>query len=115
MSDQSPLVLTHAIIAETNRKCPKWAEYNGAAPPSLTPASTSPPQTPTIGSGAGFQQGPEFSPNNPGPSSIRAQSQFGYAAAVPSPLATSPPFTASDLADDGESGVPKLKLSLKKS
>jgi len=98
---------------KTNRKCPKWAEYNGAAPPSLTPASTSPPQTPTIGSGAGFQQGPEFSANNPGPSSIRAQSQFGYSAAVPSPLATSPPFTASDLAD--ESSVPKLKLSLKKS
>jgi len=103
------------LQTETNRKCPKWAEYNGGAPPSLTPASTSPPQTPTIGNSAGFQQGPEFPANNAGPSAIRAQTQFGYAAAVPSPLATSPPFTASDMGDDGESAVPKLKLTLKKS
>lgn len=103
------------LQTETNRKCPKWAEYNGAAPPSLTPANTSPPQTPTVGSGPGFQQGPEFPANTPGPSSIRAQTQFGYAAAVPSPLATSPPFTAPDVANDGESSVPKLKLTLKKS
>ena len=112
-TSRTPFVLI--IDAETNRKCPKWAEYNGAAPPSLTSANTSPPQTPTVGNGGGFQQGPDFSANNPGPSSIRAQGQFNFAAAVPSPLATSTPFTASDAADDGESSVPKLKLTLKKS
>lgn len=51
-----------------------------------------------------------------GPSSaIRNQpSMFGYGAAIPSPLATSPPFTASDLMEDGAAPAPpKLKFKLK--
>lgn len=108
---------------KTNRKCPKWAEYNGGAPPTITPTGTSPPQTPSLGGNLSFTKGPDL-PSLPmnaaaGPSpAIRNQpSMFGYAAAVPSPLATSPPFTASDLREDGSASAlaPKLKLTLKKS
>jgi len=107
---------------KTNRKCPKWAEYNGGAPPTITPSGASPPQTPSLGGNLSFTKGPELPslPMNAAgpPSAIRNQpSMFGYAAAVPSPLATSPPFTASDLIGDGSVSTPppKLKLTLKKS
>jgi len=106
---------------KTNRKCPKWAEYNGGAPPTISGSATSPPQTPNLGASLSFSKGPESLSVGVGGSvsAIRNQSStFGFAAAVPSPLATSPPFTASDLAEDGTGAIsapPKLKLTLKKS
>ncbi|KAI5897841.1 uncharacterized protein SCHCODRAFT_02610400 [Schizophyllum commune H4-8] len=94
---------------KTNRKCPRWAEFNSATPPMPvpTPASnnagpasvTSPPPP----GGMGFNRGPAF----------------GFPAAVPSPLATSPPVSAMDVDDDmgssSQTGGPKLKLTLKRS
>ncbi|KAF7307124.1 DUF3591 domain-containing protein [Mycena indigotica] len=82
---------------KTNRKCPRWAEFNTPGPntPSGQPAN---------------------SPSVPG----RAiNSAFGFPAAVPSPLATAPPMSTEESAApspaaSGSSTVPKLKLMLKK-
>ncbi|KAJ7070815.1 TAF1 transcription initiation factor TFIID subunit TAF1 [Mycena amicta] len=82
---------------KTNRKCPRWAEFNTAAGPS-TPAGL--PATPSI---AGSR------PINPA---------FGFPAAVPSPLATATPMATEESAAasaGGSASVPKLKLTLKKS
>ncbi|KAF8898960.1 TAF1 transcription initiation factor TFIID subunit TAF1 [Infundibulicybe gibba] len=79
---------------KTNRKCPRWAEFNsGTAPvpstPSTSAASPPPPASPS----------------------------FGFPAAVPSPLATSPPVSAmEDPVPPTPSGLgPKIKLTLKRS
>ncbi|KXN88735.1 hypothetical protein AN958_06602 [Leucoagaricus sp. SymC.cos] len=104
---------------KTNRKCPRWAEFNnGAAPPPLTPSAsaTSPPPPTAPGlANLGFNRGPPT-----GGSSL----SFGFPAAVPSPLATSPPMLAGD--DDGgtmlppgtpsssTAAAPKIKLTLKR-
>lgn len=94
------------FLIETNRKCPRWAEFNsGTAPAPATPTSvTSPP------------------PNSAGMSSLsgfnRASGTLGFGAPVPSPLATSPPVSAMedvDLAAPGTPSAPKIKLTLKRS
>jgi len=89
---------------KTNRKCPRWAEFNsGAAPVPSTPGSaTSPPATPNLPN-LGFNRG-------------LPSTTFGFGAAVPSPLATSPPVSAME---DHESvpptiSAPKIKLTLKR-
>ncbi|KAK2461592.1 hypothetical protein APHAL10511_006055 [Amanita phalloides] len=87
---------------KTNRKCPRWAEFNSGTapvPPTPTSSATSPPP---MGGGLG---GMGF--NRPGGSS------FGFPAAVPSPLATSPPLSAMD-EDATPSSGPKIKLTLKR-
>lgn len=83
--------------AETNRKCPRWAEFNsGAAPlPSSTPAAT----PSALPGNLGFNRGP------------------GTPAFAPSPLATSPPMMS--MADEVPStptpvAAPKIKLTLKR-
>ncbi|KAF9229061.1 TAF1 transcription initiation factor TFIID subunit TAF1 [Gyrodon lividus] len=91
---------------KTNRKCPRWAEFNSGAPPiSATSASASSP--------------PPMTPSAPGLSGFNRPSQnasFGFGAAVPSPLATSPPVSAMEDAEPSPSGsAPKIKLTLKRS
>lgn len=92
--------------AETNRKCPRWAEFNSGAPPvPTTPSATSPPPvTPNTSSFSGF--------NKPS-----QNVSFGFNAAVPSPLATSPPVSAMEDVEPSmtpSSAAPKLKLTLKR-
>ncbi|KAF8846178.1 TAF1 transcription initiation factor TFIID subunit TAF1 [Paxillus ammoniavirescens] len=93
---------------KTNRKCPRWAEFNSGAPPvPATPASASSP--------------PPMTPSAPGFSGFNKPSQnasFGFGAAVPSPLATSPPVSAIEDVDPTltpSSSAPKIKLTLKRS
>ncbi|EPQ61383.1 hypothetical protein GLOTRDRAFT_15237, partial [Gloeophyllum trabeum ATCC 11539] len=106
---------------KTNRKCPRWAEFNSGAPPA-TPSATSPPAgsppTPSLGN-LGFSKSSDsvFSPTL-GPSS-RPGTSFGFPVAVPSPLATSPPLSAVNDSDlppptTGGGSAPKIKLTLKK-
>lgn len=104
---------------KTNRKCPRWAEFNSGSPPLPTPAASSPPATSPGGPGFGFAGGSDslFSPA--GATSLRPNPSLTLGSHGPSPLATSPPVMAMD--DDDEvpptpSGSgPKLKLTLKKS
>ncbi|KAI0066428.1 hypothetical protein BV25DRAFT_1820368 [Artomyces pyxidatus] len=91
---------------KTNRKCPRWAEFNsGQPPPTPTPggsgsAASPPPSTPGLGS-VTFAL----------PDTLNALRGYGHPAAVPSPLATSPPVMPMD--EDGPStSAPKIKLSL---
>ncbi|KAG5644596.1 hypothetical protein DXG03_008074 [Asterophora parasitica] len=92
---------------KTNRKCPRWAEFNsGTAPatPLASGSATSPPPASVSLPNLGFNRGP-------------SASAFGYG---PSPLATSPPMSAMDLGEDAipptPSGLnPKIKLTLKRS
>ncbi|KAF8224254.1 atypical/TAF1 protein kinase [Tricholoma matsutake] len=87
---------------KTNRKCPRWAEFNsGTAPVTPTPSgsATSPPPTTGNLPNLGFNRGP-------------SNASFGFPAAVPSPLATSPPMSAQE--DDALAPAPKLKLTLKR-
>lgn len=104
---------------KTNRKCPRWAEFNsGTIPPPLTPSAsaTSPPPPTAPGlANLGFNRGPPVGGSN---------LSFGFPAAVPSPLATSPPMQGMD--DDGGAmpppgtppsstvAGPKIKLTLKR-
>jgi hypothetical protein len=112
MSTSFPLIhelyLVTPFLIETNRKCPRWAEFNsGTAPVPATPTSvTSPP------------------PNSAGMSSLsgfnRANGALGFGAPVPSPLATSPPVSAMEDVDLTVPGTPsgsgpKIKLTLKRS
>ncbi|KAH9913336.1 atypical/TAF1 protein kinase [Epithele typhae] len=113
---------------KTNRKCPRWAEFNSGNPPlpaaavpggaSSPPAGTAPAAsgTPTLPS-ASFSLGDSLG------NSLRAPSFAG--AHGPSPLATSPPVMAmeqdeDDEDDEGDSapgtpaGMPKLKLMIGK-
>ncbi|KAF8349699.1 TAF1 transcription initiation factor TFIID subunit TAF1 [Amanita rubescens] len=83
---------------KTNRKCPRWAEFNsGTAPVPPTPSTSAANASQGLG-GLGF--------NRPGASS------FGFPAAVSSPLATSPPLSAMD--EDAAPSAPKIKLTLKR-
>ncbi|KAH8990178.1 TAF1 transcription initiation factor TFIID subunit TAF1 [Lactarius hatsudake] len=81
---------------KTNRKCPRWAEFNSGTQPPATPTPTAaaagspPPLTPSLSSSLGLGQ-----------SSLH----------VPSPLATSPPVIA---ASDETPTAPKIKLTLKR-
>ncbi|CAA7265965.1 unnamed protein product [Cyclocybe aegerita] len=93
---------------KTNRKCPRWAEFNsGSAPLPLTPAGSHPsPQVPSTNlPNLGFNRGPGGS------------TAFGHPAAVPSPLATSPPMSAMDddiIPSTPSGSAPKIKLMLKR-
>ncbi|KAF5312301.1 hypothetical protein D9619_002925 [Psilocybe cf. subviscida] len=90
---------------KTNRKCPRWAEFNSGAVPA-TPSGAGPsPQTPAALPNLGFTRGPSVT-------------GFGHPAAVPSPLATSPPMSAMDddlMPPTPSASGPKLKLTLKRS
>lgn len=106
--------------SETNRKCPRWAEFNSPnAPPPLTPAAGSPPGAlspfaagPSHGFG-GYSKAPDDILTPSLSSSLRASGAF--APPAPSPLATSPPMMAMDDPDDApSSAAPKLKLTLSK-
>ena len=96
-----PLPLLFFSLAETNRKCPRWAEFNSGAQPPATPtpaaaaasgsAGSPPPLTPSLSNSLGLGQ--------------------SNALHVPSPLATSPPVIA---ASDETPTAPKIKLTLKR-
>ncbi|THV07607.1 hypothetical protein K435DRAFT_709654 [Dendrothele bispora CBS 962.96] len=92
---------------KTNRKCPRWAEFNsGAPPPGPGPASASSPPPPTTASGNFGFRGP-----------TTASSSFGFPTAVSSPLATSPPITTGGDYENpvaSTSSAPKIKLTLGK-
>ena len=103
--------------AETNRKCPRWAEFNQGTPPLPTPSATSPPATSPTGTGSfSFGAGSD-SLFSPGASSSLRPGPFAGSHG-PSPLATSPPMVPMDEDDDEvpatPSGAPKIKLTLKK-
>ncbi|KAI0697678.1 atypical/TAF1 protein kinase [Cytidiella melzeri] len=106
---------------KTNRKCPRWAEFNSGNPGAATPgpsAANSPPATsPTLGKGSDSL----FSPVASTSSSLRPPTTLAHG---PSPLAMSPPMTAMDGVDDEEDdddddGIyampvgPKIKFSTK--
>ena len=85
-------------LSETNRKCPRWAEFNSGTQPPATPTATAsgsagspPPLTPSLSNSLGLGQ----------ISSLH----------VPSPLATTPPVVA---ALDDVPTAPKIKLTLKR-
>ncbi|KAG6832536.1 hypothetical protein H0H92_000165 [Tricholoma furcatifolium] len=103
-----PSLTPTCAILETNRKCPRWAEFNsGTAPatPQASGSTTSPPPVIANLPNLGFNRGP-------------SAAAFGHPAAVPSPLAMSPPMSGFD--EDGvpptpSGGNPKIKLTLKRS
>ncbi|CAL1694154.1 unnamed protein product [Somion occarium] len=107
---------------KTNRKCPRWAEFNSGTPPMPTAAAASPSATsPTSSSTFNFGKtsDPLYSPGGtPGPSGL-LRPPNPSAAHGPSPLATSPPVIAMEEDDNdippSSSSAPKLKLTLKKS
>ncbi|KAI9461181.1 atypical/TAF1 protein kinase [Russula earlei] len=86
---------------KTNRKCPRWAEFN---------SGTQPPATPTQATASGT--GSAASPP-PLTSSLSNSLGLGQSSSlhVPSPLATSPPVVA---APDDVPAAPKIKLTLKR-
>ena len=99
-------ILLFFIIIETNRKCPRWAEFNSSTVPTpSTPSAASPPPTTANLPNLGFNRGP-------------SAATFGFPAAVPSPLATSPPMSAMDDLDavpgTPSGSAPKIKLMLKR-
>ncbi|KAF7339271.1 putative transcription initiation factor TFIID subunit [Mycena sanguinolenta] len=97
---------------KTNRKCPRWAEFNTPGP-STPPGSVAPPGAPPALPGTpnlpnlGFNRGGAL-----------AAPTFGFPAAVPSPLATSPPVSGMAAEDPtpapAATSVPKIKLTLKR-
>ncbi|KAI0257021.1 hypothetical protein BJV78DRAFT_1357186 [Lactifluus subvellereus] len=89
------------FLSETNRKCPRWAEFNTGVQPPATP-------TPAAGSAPGSAATPP--PLTPSLSSSLGLGQSGLLH-VPSPLATSPPVVA---APDEVPTAPKIKLTLKR-
>lgn len=92
---------------KTNRKCPRWAEFNSPnAPPPLTPSAASPVASGSSGGSTGTQADNVLPPSL---TSLRT----GAAAFAPSPLATSPPMSAMETDDGPVSPVaPKLKLTI---
>ncbi|CAK5280614.1 unnamed protein product [Mycena citricolor] len=78
---------------KTNRKCPRWAEFNTAGPATPQGSAAVPPAMP----GTPFARNPTF----------------GFSVAVPSPLATSSTVPATP-SQDAAPAVPKIKLTLKK-
>ncbi|KAF8215977.1 TAF1 transcription initiation factor TFIID subunit TAF1 [Mycena galopus ATCC 62051] len=98
---------------KTNRKCPRWAEFNTpgpSTPPGSVPAPGTPaalPGTPNLPN-LGFNRGGALTAG-----------AFGFPAAVPSPLATSPPVSGMAGEDPTPApapttSVPKIKLTLKR-
>jgi len=88
------------LLSETNRKCPRWAEFN---------SGTQPPATPTQAAAAASGSAASPPPLTPSLSSLGlGQSNSLH---VPSPLATSPPVIA---ALDDTPSAPKIKLTLKR-
>jgi len=89
------------FLSETNRKCPRWAEFN---------SGTQPPATPT--QAAGSASGSAASPPPLAPS-LSNSLGLGQSSSlhVPSPLATTPPVIA---APDDTPSAPKIKLTLKR-
>ncbi|KAJ7170107.1 TAF1 transcription initiation factor TFIID subunit TAF1 [Mycena filopes] len=92
---------------KTNRKCPRWAEFNTPGPATPTGSAANPPPTPGT-------------PNLPGFNRAALGPTFGFPAAVPSPLATSPPVSGMVGEDPTPTptpanSVPKIKLTLKRS
>ncbi|TBU49318.1 hypothetical protein BD309DRAFT_882680 [Dichomitus squalens] len=105
---------------KTNRKCPRWAEFNQGTPPLPTPSAASPPATSPTGTSGSFNFGAGsealFSPA--ASSSLRAGPSLSFPGSHgPSPLATSPPMVPDDEDEmpATPSGAPKIKLTLKKS
>ncbi|KAI8995293.1 hypothetical protein BD414DRAFT_479130 [Trametes punicea] len=107
---------------KTNRKCPRWAEFNQGTPPLPTPSASSPPATSPTGTGGfGFGSGADslYTPGAAG--SLRPGPSHTFAGTHgPSPLATSPPMMPTDEDDDEAPATPsgsgpKIKLTLKKS
>ncbi|KJA25821.1 hypothetical protein HYPSUDRAFT_85120 [Hypholoma sublateritium FD-334 SS-4] len=90
---------------KTNRKCPRWAEFNsGAAPTTPSGGAGASPQPPANLPNLGFNRGP-------------SATVFGHPAAVPSPLAMSPPMSAVDddiMPPTPSASGPKIKLTLKR-
>ncbi|KAG6862165.1 hypothetical protein C0995_004247 [Termitomyces sp. Mi166 len=90
---------------KTNRKCPRWAEFNSGTAPATPQASGSATSPPPVTAGLpnlGFNRGPSAS--------------FGHSVAVHSPLAMSPPMSGMDEDAVPPSGLnPKIKLTLKRS
>ncbi|KAG6911599.1 hypothetical protein DXG01_011902 [Tephrocybe rancida] len=89
---------------KTNRKCPRWAEFNSGTAPATPQASGSATSPPPVAAGL--------------PSLGFKSSTFGHPAAVPSPLAMSPPLSNmdEDAVPPTPSGLnPKIKLTLKRS
>ncbi|KAJ7040380.1 TAF1 transcription initiation factor TFIID subunit TAF1 [Mycena alexandri] len=89
---------------KTNRKCPRWAEFNTPGPSTPTGSAANAPPTPGT-------------PNLPGFNRPAQNPLFGFPAAVPSPLATSPPVSgmAGEDPTPAPTSVPKIKLTLKRS
>ncbi|KAI0361004.1 atypical/TAF1 protein kinase [Trametes cingulata] len=106
---------------KTNRKCPRWAEFNQGTPPLPTPSASSPPATSPTGTGGfGFGGDSLYSPGPSGSSLRPGPSHTFPGTHGPSPLATSPPMMPVDDDDDDvpatpSGSAPKLKLTLKKS
>ncbi|KAG6866058.1 hypothetical protein C0991_009155 [Blastosporella zonata] len=89
---------------KTNRKCPRWAEFNSGTAPATPQASGNAASPPPAAGGL--------------PSLGFKTASFGHPAAVPSPLAMSPPMSGmdEDAVPPTPSGVnPKIKLTLKRS
>lgn len=91
---------------KTNRKCPRWAEFNSGAAPTTPSGSGATPLPAANLPNLGFNRGP-------------SSTAFGHPAAVPSPLATSPPMSAMAMDDDiipptPTASGPKIKLTLKR-
>jgi hypothetical protein len=104
---------THLCIsAETNRKCPRWAEFNSPnAPPPLTPSAVASGSGTVIASAPSYSGGGLF--GSP-PADAMSPSAHGATRPLyaPSPLATSPPMSMD--VDEGGSSAPKLKLNIGK-
>ncbi|KAJ8083724.1 hypothetical protein PM082_002490 [Marasmius tenuissimus] len=92
---------------KTNRKCPRWAEFNTG-----------------VGAVAGVGSGGAGGVGSPAISAASPSGLSSFNPAVSSPLATSPPMTFSGLngnmsgGEEGtgsSSGAPKIKLTLKRS
>lgn len=90
-----------ASASETNRKCPRWAEFN---------SGTQPPATPTQAAGSALGSAASPPPLTPSLSNSLGLGQSGLLH-VPSPLATTPPVIA---APDDTPSAPKIKLTLKR-
>ncbi|KAH8119903.1 TAF1, transcription initiation factor TFIID, subunit TAF1 [Phellopilus nigrolimitatus] len=116
---------------KTNRKCPRWAEFNSGAPPiNVTPSAGSPPGAGgSMPTGGGALSPPSLGHGFPAPPvaagsplSLSSSTSMPFprppSAFVPSPLATSPPMTAMEVDDDlmqqGSGSGTKLKLTLKR-
>ena len=118
----SPLDDPLTAFLETNRKCPRWAEFNSGAPPIAS--ATSPPGAASVPPGAGALSPPGLpfpAPPVAANSPLSLSSSFTRPSAsfVPSPLATSPPVTAMETDEDAMTlhqqqagGSTKVKLKL---